>query len=220
MPQFGMLSCRGKWGRGNMLSVQPTVEDDVILHEAKLGAYTEIRAHSVLEECVLGDYTYCAGYNQIYAAQIGKFCSIASFVRINPGNHPTYTRAAQHHFTYRRSLFGMGEDDAAFFDWRKQSPVRIGHDVWLGHNVTVMPGVTIGNGAVVGSGAVVTHDVEPYSVVAGVPARKLRMRFSEEIIQGLETSRWWDWDYETLKARLPEFENVDAFVAKYGQPLK
>ena len=107
-----------------MLSVQPTVEDDVILHEVKLGAYTEIRAHSVLEECVLGDYTYCAGYNQIYAAQIGKFCSIASFVRINPGNHPTYTRAAQHHFTYRRSLFGMGEDDAAFFDWRKQSPNR------------------------------------------------------------------------------------------------
>ena len=69
-------------------------------------------------------------------------------------------------------------------------------------------------------GAVVTHDVEPYAVVAGVPARKLRMRFSEEIIQGLETSRWWDWDYETLKARLPEFEDVDAFVAKYGQPLK
>lgn len=69
-----------------------------------------------------------------------------------------------------------------------------------------------------GSGAVVTHDVEPYSVVAGVPARKLRMRFSAEIIQGLEASHWWDWDHETLKARLPDFENAELFVQKYGRP--
>lgn len=96
--------------------------------------------------------------------------------------------------------------------------MTIGHDVWLGHNVTVMPGVTIGNGAVVGSGAIVTHDIAPYSVVAGVPAKKLRMRFSPEIIRGLEASRWWDWGHETLKARLPDFEDVELFVRKYGHP--
>ena len=200
-----------------MLSIEPTVEQDVLLNNVQLGRYTEIKAHSILEETRMGDYSYCAGYNQIYAADIGKFCSIATFVRINPGNHPCYTRVAQHHFTYRRSLIGFGEDDEAFFRERMNKKVTIGHDVWLGHNVTVMPGVTIGNGAVVGSGAVVTRAVEPYSVVAGVPARKIRMRFSDAIIQGIESTRWWDWDHDTIRDRLADFNDIHGFIAQYGQ---
>ena len=199
-----------------MLSVQPTVEQDVLLNNVQLGRYTEIKAHSILEETQMGDYSYCAGYNQIYAARIGNFCSIATFVRINPGNHPCYARVAQHHFTYRRSLFGFGEDDAAFFQGRLEKVVTIGHDVWLGHNVTVMPGVTIGNGAVVGSGAVVTRDVEPYAVVAGVPARKIRMRFSDSIIRGIESTRWWDWEHDIIRERLADFNDIPAFIKKYG----
>lgn len=200
-----------------MLSAQPNVEEDVLLNNVQLGRYTEIKAHSILEETRMGDYSYCAGYNQIYAAEIGKFCSIASFVRINPGNHPCYSRAAQHHFTYRRSLFGFGEDDERFFQERMNKVVTLGHDVWLGHNVTVMPGVTIGNGAVVGSAAVVTQDVEPYSVVAGVPARKIRMRFSDRVIRGIESTRWWDWDHDTIRERLADFNDIQGFIAKYGE---
>lgn len=199
-----------------MLSIEPTVEEDVLLNNVQLGQYTEIKAHSILEETRMGDYSYCAGYNQIYAADIGKFCSIATFVRINPGNHPCYDRVAQHHFTYRRSLFGFGEDDAAFFQGRLEKTVTLGHDVWLGHNVTVMPGVTIGNGAVVGSDAVVTRDVEPYTVVAGVPARKIRMRFSDKIIRGIESTHWWDWDHDTIRERLADFNDIQSFIAKYG----
>lgn len=200
-----------------MLRIEPTIEEDVVLNQVQLGRYTEIKAHSILEETQMGDYSYCAGYNQIYAAHIGKFCSIASFVRINPGDHPSYSRVAQHHFTYRRSLFGFGEDDAEFFQERKRRSVIIGHDVWLGHHATIMPGVTIGNGAVVGSGSVVTHDVEPYAVVAGVPARKIRMRFSDEVIFAIESTRWWDWEHEVLKERLMEFNNIAAFIQKYGK---
>lgn len=199
-----------------MLSVTPTVAEDVLLLETELGAYTEIKAHSELEDVRMGDFSYCAGYNQIFAADIGKFCSIAAFVRINPGNHPLYTRAAQHHFTYRRNLFGFGEEDAEFFAARRAKRVSLGHDVWIGHGVTVMPGVTIGNGAAVGSGAVVTHDVEPYAVVAGVPARRLRMRFDPDTIRRLESTRWWDWDYETLKARLSDFLDIPLFLEKYA----
>ena len=199
-----------------MLSVTPTVAEDVLLLETELGAYTEVKAHSELEDVRMGDFSYCAGYNQIFAADIGKFCSIAAFVRINPGNHPLYTRAAQHHFTYRRNLFGFGEEDAEFFAARRAKRVSLGHDVWIGHGVTVMPGVTIGNGAAVGSGAVVTHDVEPYAVVAGVPARRLRMRFDPDTIRRLESTRWWDWDYETLKARLSDFLNIPLFLEKYA----
>ena len=68
-----------------MLGIEPTVGEDVLLLDAVLGAYTEVKAHSELEDVTLGDFSYCAGYNQIFAADIGKFCSIATFVRINPG---------------------------------------------------------------------------------------------------------------------------------------
>jgi hypothetical protein len=197
------------------LDIQPTVEEDVQLTGCTLGAYTQIQAHSILNEVSVGDFSYCAGYNQIAYATIGKFCSIASFVRINPGNHPTYTRIAQHHFTYRSELYGFGEDDADFFEWRKEDRVVIGHDVWIGHNATIMPGVKIGNGAVIGTGAVVTRDVEPYSIVAGVPARKVKMRFYDEIIEKIEKSRWWEWDYETIKSRYMDFRDVTEFSRKY-----
>lgn len=187
----------------------------VLLSDAKLGDYTQILDHSLLEECSLGDYTYLAGYNQVAYADIGKFCSLATFVRINPGNHPTYTRVAQHHFTYRSALFGLGEDDRAFFDWRRKDRVVIGHDVWIGHSATVMPGVAVGNGAVIGAGAVVTKDVPPYAIVVGVPARLLKMRFSPEVIARIESIAWWDWDRETLRARLADFRDMDAFWEKY-----
>ncbi len=199
-----------------MLSLKPELGRDVLLMAATLGAYTQVLDHCVLEECAIGDYTYLAGYNQIAYAQIGKFCSIATFVRVNPGNHPTYTRPAQHHFTYRSALFGLGEDDAAFFDWRREHAVTIGHDVWIGHNATVMPGVAVGNGAVVGTGAVVTHDVPPYAIVAGVPAKIIRMRFDENTAARVEQTAWWDWPHEVLKERMADFRDLEAFLGKYA----
>lgn len=198
-----------------MLNRAPNLGQNVLLMGTTLGAYTQILDQSVLEECDIGDYSYLAGYNQVAYARIGKFCSIATFVRINPGNHPTYMRVAQHHFTYRSAMFGFGEDDASFFDWRREDRVTIGHDVWIGHNATVMPGVTIGNGAVVGTGAVATKDVEPYAIVAGIPAKKIRMRFDGETIAKIERVAWWNWDEETIKARLADFRNFEQFKEKY-----
>jgi hypothetical protein len=195
--------------------IDPVIEEDVTLTDCVLGAYTQIQAHSVLEEVAFGDFSYCAGYNQISYAAIGKFCSIASFARINPGNHPAYMRVAQHHFTYRSSQYGFGPDDGDFFSWRRESRVTIGNDVWIGHNVCVMPGVSVGNGAAIGAGSIVTKDVEPYSVVAGVPAKKIRMRFDADLIERIERSEWWNWDYETIKERLPDFRNLEDFVRKY-----
>lgn len=198
-----------------MLGIEPTIEEHVLLTNTTLGKFTQIRHNCTLRNVTMGDYSYCDGYNEIDFATIGKFCSIATYVRINPGNHPTYTRAAQHHFTYRSALFGFGPDDDDFFAWRKNHWVTIGNDVWIGHNASIMPGVTIGNGAAIGTGAVVTKDVAPYSIVAGVPAKKIKMRFSDELIEGIEKSKWWDWDYETIKARLHDFRNMDQFVKKY-----
>lgn len=198
-----------------MLDKNANIEVDVQLFETTLGNYVEVKAHSILNHVSMDDYSYCAGYNQIDYAKIRKFCSIASNVRINPGNHPTYTRIALHHFTYRSDLYGLGESDAAFFEWRKKNQVEIGHDVWIGHHAIIMPGVKIGNGAVIGAGAIVTKDVIPYSMVVGVPAKVIKMRFDHELIAKIEKSEWWNWDHDTLRERLDDFRNLDEFVRKY-----
>jgi phosphonate metabolism protein (transferase hexapeptide repeat family) len=200
------------------LGIKPCVGPNTILEDADLGAYTDIGPYCHILESRLSDYTYCAGFNQFAYCWIGKFCSIATFARINPGNHPTYTRAVQHHFTYRSRQFGFSDtDDEEFFAWRREHKVVIGHDVWIGHGAVVMPGVTIGNGAVIGSLSVVTHDVEPYAVVVGTPARIIKKRFDEQTIRGIESTRWWDWDHETLKERLDDFKNIEKFIKLYAE---
>ena len=163
----------------------------------------------------MNDYSYNAGDNQIIYAEIGKFSNIASHVRINPGNHPM-ERVTLHHITYRRAMYGLGQDDDSFFEWRRSHRCRIGHDTWIGHNAVIMPGVTVGTGAVIGSGAVVTKDVEPYMIAVGVAAKPMRSRFPDEVIEKLLALAWWDWDRPTLEARFDDLYDIHRFVEKYG----
>src|SRR5262249_23641595 len=150
------------------LSEQPTIHPTAQIYQCQIGAWTDIGPGCVLAESTFDDYSYAAGDLSMIYSDVGKFCSIASHVRINPGNHPM-DRVTQHHCTYRRAQYGFDTtDDSAFFDWRRAARCVIGHDVWIGHAAIVMPGVSIGTGAVVGSGAVVTRDVAPYQVVVGV----------------------------------------------------
>jgi hypothetical protein len=187
-------------------NIDPTAH---VQQNCTLGPWTEVGKRTKLDETIMGDYSYICNDGDVIYTTIGKFCSIASHVRINPGNHPLQ-RAALHHFTYRSKQFDLGEDDPAFFDWRRASHVRIGNDVWIGHGATVMPGVTIGDGAVIGSGAVVTKDVAPFTIVAGVPAKVLRKRFSDETCQKLASLKWWDWPHDILKERMPSFRELEA----------
>jgi len=197
------------------LSPQPTVHPTALVRDSQLGSWTQIADGAQVLESRLGDYSYVMEHAQIIYTVIGKFCSIASYVRLNPGNHPL-ERPSSHHFTYRSAKYDLGEDDAEFFEWRRENTVHIGHDVWIGHNATVLPGVSVGNGAAIGAGAIVTKDVEPYTVVAGVPAKPTRRRFNPEIAERLETLAWWDWPRSVLERRFPDFRGgVEAFLEKY-----
>jgi phosphonate metabolism protein (transferase hexapeptide repeat family) len=198
------------------LSETPTVHPTARLVACTLGAWTEVGAHDLLIETALGDYSYTAGDCNIVYTTVGKFCSIASHVRINPGNHPV-ERVTQHHMTYRRVQYGFAEtDDEAFFAWRRADACTVGHDVWIGHAATVTAGVHIGTGAVVGAGAVVTRDVAPYTIVGGVPARPIRPRFDAETAAALLRIAWWDWDRETLASRFHLLGDTPAFIARFG----
>ena len=199
------------------LSPEPVIHPTAVLSEVSLGAWTEVGPNVSMSETIFGDYSYAVYGNEIIYSEIGKFCNIASYARINPGNHPM-RRASQHHFTYRSRQYELGEDDEAFFDWRRSHKTTIGHDVWIGHGAVIMPGVSIGTGAVVGAGAVATRDVPDYAVVAGVPAKIIRERFPRDVQQGLLTIAWWDWPHSRLKESLKDFRNMDAheFVEKYA----
>ncbi len=199
------------------LSVTPFIHPTAKVARSTLGRYTEVGERTYFVESTLGDYSYVVNDSNVIYTTIGKFCSIAAMTRLNPGNHPMH-RVPQSHFTYRSSAyFENEEDDSAFFEWRRAHPVNIGHDVWIGHGAVILPGRTIGNGAVIAAGAVVTKDVEPYMIVAGTPAKRIKQRFPDKVIEALDLLAWWDWSHDRLHGALQDFRALSAreFIEKY-----
>ncbi|QRG08244.1 chloramphenicol acetyltransferase [Xanthobacter dioxanivorans] len=201
-----------------LLGEAPLVDPTAQVKASTLGRYTEVGARTKLLEVEMGDYSYVVNDADIAYAGIGKFCSIAAMTRLNPGNHPTW-RASQAHFTYRASAYFPGEEDEAdFFQWRRDQRLTLGHDVWIGHGAVVLAGRSVGTGAVVAAGAVVSKDVPPYAIVAGVPARLVKWRFPEAVALRLQRLAWWDWSHAALRAALPDFRRlpIEAFLEKHG----
>lgn len=193
--------------------VHPTAE----VHDSTLGRYTEVGADCHVSRSTLGDYSYLVDGTQVAYAQIGKFANIAANVRIYASKHPMQ-RASLHHFTYRSSWYFEGEaDDAAFFEWRAEHGIEIGHDTWIGHGAVIMPGVKVGHGAIIGSNAVVTKDVADFAIAVGVPAKPIRQRFPGPIADRLLALGWWDWSHDKLHQALPDFRalEIEAFLEKY-----
>ena len=198
------------------LGAEPDIHRTASVRDTTFGVYCEVGARTKVAECTFGDFAYVVNDSDIIYTDVGKFCSIAAHTRINPGNHPV-ERVAMNHFTYRSSAYGLGDDDPAFFGWRRSFRCTLGHDVWIGHGAVVLPGVRMGNGAVAGAGSVVTKDVPAWTIVAGNPARALRRRFAPAIADALERIAWWDWDRDRLRAAMGDFRTLsaEAFVQKH-----
>ena len=166
--------------------------------DSEVDASAAIEAGSQIVNSKIGKHSFC-GYNCVISnTEIGKFCSIADEVYIGGSNHPMEYVSTSPVFLSHRDSVKM---KYAKFDHLDLPRTRIGHDVWIGHGVHIRAGVDIGTGAVIGMGAVVARDVAPYSIVVGNPAREIRKRFREEIVEQLLNSAWWDYsDQELMKA--------------------
>lgn len=124
---------------------------------------------------------------------VGRYCSIADTARVFLRNHGIGFMGMT--ALLYRPEFGVVDRDPIPF-----ATLSIGDDVWIGHNATILPGVgSIGRGAVIAAGAIVTHSVPAYAIVAGNPARVVRLRFSDTVIDAIEESRWWERDPSALR---------------------
>lgn len=166
----------------------------------------------------VGDHTY--GKPSIYEPgraklKIGKFCSIASGVALILGNHRMDTVTTYPFVTLKK--YWPGIKKASTDDHHSNGDINIGNDVWIGHAATILSGVTVGDGAIIAAHSLVTKDVEPYSIVGGVPARKISLRHPENIIDSLVKIKWWNWDDEIIDSRLEDMtSDVHIFIEKYG----
>lgn len=158
----------------------------------------------------VGKGTYIAMNSFISMTEIGKFCSIGPNFLCGFGIHPTNTLSTSPAFYSTMKQNGMTFSSTNKIEERK--PIKIGNDVFIGMNVSILDGVTIGDGAVVAAGAVVNKDVEPYSIVGGVPAKHIKYRFSKEQIEALLKIQWWDWSDEKLQEVEKNFFEVDKFI--------
>lgn len=184
-----------------------------------------IAEHNSNPNIIAGRYSYYSGYyhghpfedcarylfpdrDDVDKLIIGSFCSIgsgASFIMAgNQGHRPDWISAFPFYYMDDEEAFAESRDG-----YLSAGDTVVGNDVWIGAEAMIMPGIHIGDGAIIGSRALISKDVEPYSVVAGNPAREIRKRFDKREVDFLLEMRWWDWEMDKIAAAMPIFSSAD-----------
>ncbi|MCA1966383.1 MAG: CatB-related O-acetyltransferase [Flavobacterium sp.] len=143
-------------------------------------------------------YATTLGYRNLLGGtiSIGKYCQLGVDVALHATNHP---------ISYMTTYINKNLFEGELKSLKQENVIAIGHDVWIGHGVIIVGNVTVGNGAIIAAGSVVTKDIPPYTIVAGVPAKEVRKRFSDAIIQEIEALQWWDKSEAELEQIKPLF---------------
>ncbi len=170
----------------------------------KMGSHVRIYENVFVANNVeIGKYSYVSSFTKIYENTIiGAFCSIGPNCMIGPGNHD-YKKLSTHPILYDKK---WNNSLSKTININNKKTI-IENDVWIGCNAVILNGVRIGTGAVIGAGTIVTKDVPPYAIVVGNPGKVIKYRFSNDIIEELLDSNWWekeineilDYDKENIK---------------------
>lgn len=187
---------------GDFCDIDKTIMDDK----------SELGRHNILRSSIIGRGSYTGSDCIIKNVDIGCYTSIAWNVNIGAGNHP-YNHVSMYTNYWFKRTFGIELPE----DYKPNiAKTVIGNDVWIGMGVNILHGIHIGDGAIIGTGAVITKDVEPYSIVVGVPGVEVKKRFSDEVINLLLELKWWEWDEEKIKQNI-EFLRGEPTVDKIRQ---
>lgn len=179
-----------------------TIGDDCDIMNCVMEEKSELGRRNLIRNTSLGKGSYTGTNTIIKQSRIGKFCCISWNVSIGGSNH-NYKNVSLYTDYWHNRTFDAGIE----IKEPEKPSVIIGNDVWIGSGCNILEGVTIGNGCVIGAGSVFTKDVEPYSVVVGVPARTIKKRFSDEIIELLEHIEWWNWTDDKIKENIEFLRN-------------
>ena len=184
---------------------------------SKFTPYTHILSGAKLNNVSVGKYSRIGVNCQVTNATIGNFTAIGKNTVITVGQHPT-NYLTSHSIFYKKGNWGWHGDWIAPIDFNSNQKVNIGNDVWIGRQCIIMDGVTIGNGAIIATGAVVTKDVPPFAIVGGVPAKIIKYKYSQEMIELLEKIQWWNLPDEEITKIIdlfhiknPSIEDLEKF---------
>ena len=194
---------KGVYLQGNTtLAGRDHIGDSAYLVDTKVGYSTYIGPGSDISSTRIGNYSCIAGLE----TAIGRHPVKGENISVHPA---FYSKDAQYGFTYAEET---SFEEVRYADKEGEYSIIIGNDVWIGRGVMITDGVTVGDGAVIGTCSVVTSDIEPYAIYAGVPARKIGMRFDEDTVKKLLDLHWWDKDEEWVRQHAAKFKNPAEFI--------
>lgn len=184
------------------------------VRNCKVDKRTHLGHGNTLLNSSIGKYTYIGNRCSVVECEMGNFCSVAGGVSIGGGAHPLDRVSSSPVFHSGRNIL---RKNFASFDFYPYKKTVIGSDVWIGSGCKIKGGVTIGTGAVIGMGSVLTHDVPPYEIWAGNPAKLIRKRFDDETIEALLKTEWWNLSDQELEKCAKYFDDPEKLIAYFEE---